>query len=100
MTTMPPVCDRDSCADKPAEPALLLFAGTEALALLVIFRPAVDCKIRKCPVSSQHGLILTEALLDDREELRVYGVGRCLPDADAVDTRELGVLVLVDGDDL
>jgi hypothetical protein len=50
--------------------------------------------------SSQQGLILTEALLDDREELRVYGVGRCLPDADAVDTRELGVLVLVDGDDL
>lgn len=44
--------------------------------------------------------LLTKALLNDGEELWLSGVGGCLPDANAVDTSVLTVLVLIDGNHL
>ena len=75
-------------------------ANVGLFVVLVVFRPIVEYQIREFPASSQQGLTLTETLLYDGQELWFYSIGRCLPDADAVDTRELGVLVFVDGDDL
>lgn len=40
-------------------------------------------------------LLLTNTVLNDREKLRLGGIGRCLPDANTVDTSVLPMLVVV-----